>query len=479
MRDADGSMSNESDSVSDAFSSVKDSYCQVDRVNISPPDLKTRLFILEREFRKAKEARTLEQVSKYASEALMNLKDLGTVRSASAELVSGDASKPGTCHIDVSVEEASRVAYKVGTYVQRFDACVEGMFKVRNLTGNCEHQSLEVSRSLGNTIDLAYKYRQPRIYGWPVHVINMVHQRYESFQRESSFTEMLRGGSVDAVTSDGRHSLGYELSWIQLADARRRASPEVLSQMGDHVKSALRYTLVHDGRDNPVYPSRGAAARLSTELAGLTPDADAVRYVRQTVDLQAVAPLSQSATLTVDANMGVMLPFGDSWTGGKATMIRDRFYLGGVSNLRGFAWKGVGPRGARRCLREAEEGDGADPGSDALGGDIFASVRAAVQFAMPVKALHDAGVRGHIFADAGSIAQLAGTARPMQQNFEDFWNQWRMSFGVGLKVAMGVGGHFELNFVQLLKHYGHDRTRAGFQFGFSSAPYTQVPPYAM
>ena len=55
-------------------------------------------------------------------------------------------------------------------------------------------------------------------------------------------------------------------------------------------------------------------------------------------------------------------------------MIRERFFLGGVSSLRGFKYKGVGPRGERRPHPDKE----GTPGTDALGGDAFAALRAAV-----------------------------------------------------------------------------------------------------
>jgi outer membrane protein insertion porin family len=52
--------------------------------------------------------------------------------------------------------------------------------------------------------------------------------------------------------------------------------------------------------------------------------------------------------LTVSLSSGVMLPWGGQAPFDKPTCIADRFFLGGVSTLRGFKYQGVGPTDARR-----------------------------------------------------------------------------------------------------------------------------------
>jgi outer membrane protein assembly factor BamA len=57
----------------------------------------------------------------------------------------------------------------------------------------------------------------------------------------------------------------------------------------------------------------------------------------------------------------------------REVMIRERFFLGGTSSLRGFAYKGAGPRAQRRSAPTKGSA------TDSLGGDLFATVRAAVR----------------------------------------------------------------------------------------------------
>jgi hypothetical protein len=70
-----------------------------------------------------------------------------------------------------------------------------------------------------------------------------------------------------------------------------------------------------------------------------------------------------------------MLPILGCLKSKRETLIRERFFLGGVASLRGFAFKGVGPHAERR----SESGSHSQPGQDALGGDLFATVRSAVR----------------------------------------------------------------------------------------------------
>lgn len=84
-------------------------------------------------------------------------------------------------------------------------------------------------------------------------------------------------------------------------------------------------------------------------------------------------------------------------------------------------------------------------------------------------------MHGHAFADTGSIAMLSGD-RALTQSLDTFWNQWRLTFGAGIKVPFMSRGYFELNYVQVLKHFGSDQTVQGLQFGFAAEPYTPVQP---
>ena len=84
-----------------------------------------------------------------------------------------------------------------------------------------------------------------------------------------------------------------------------------------------------------------------------------------------------------------MLPWGGNWAA-RPTCISDRFFLG-TPTLRGFKIKSIGATDVRRPARPsaAAAGDAADHSAavtkvDSLGGDVFASMTAAVSVLVKV-----------------------------------------------------------------------------------------------
>lgn len=88
---------------------------------------------------------------------------------------------------------------------------------------------------------------------------------------------------------DGRHALGYELGWRRLAAPQRTASRAVTTQLGDTVKSAVKYVFRQDTFDDVRYPTSGWGVRSTTEVAGLGQEAGLLRFVKQHVTGQVSA----------------------------------------------------------------------------------------------------------------------------------------------------------------------------------------------
>jgi outer membrane protein insertion porin family len=71
-----------------------------------------------------------------------------------------------------------------------------------------------------------------------------------------------------------------------------------------------------------------------------------------------------------------MFPWGEEYTK-RLTCIADRFFLGGPSSLRGFKFKGIGASDVRRPSTASNSAPQSTK-VDALGGDLYTSVMAAV-----------------------------------------------------------------------------------------------------
>ena len=162
--------------------------------------------------------------------------------------------------------------------------------------------------------------------------------------------------------------------------------------------------------------------------------------------MQAVFPISGATVLVLGAEAGLLLPWSSRGLAAAGrSHISERFYLGGVGAgaLRGFAQKGVGPMDARRPAAGGGEVSPRQavrfirelliyytaggwqaitsvppllqasprPGRqlDALGGDAFVSILAALRFRLPSQALDQSGVHGQTFLNGGSLVAVSNS----------------------------------------------------------------------
>ena len=113
-------------------------------------------------------------------------------------------SKPGTCNLELQLDEKSWYAFNAGTQVGLEGAVTaEATGKLRNLTGNAEQHSITISHGRPTIYDqeteLTYRLRFPRIFGKPLHAQWALYQQFQNAQADSSFTERQRGAGLDFI----------------------------------------------------------------------------------------------------------------------------------------------------------------------------------------------------------------------------------------------------------------------------------------
>jgi len=199
-----------------------------------------------------------------------------------------------------------------------------------------------------------------------------------------------------------------------------------------------------------------------------------------------------AAAAAAAATPGGGAPGARAWWD-RPSCIADRFFLGGPDSLRGFDWRGAGPSDERRPMPGAAGagaaaagggggGGGGAPPRDALGGDLYASVFAALEW-LPGAPLAEAlNVRLHAFVNGGTCALLSGgggggaggggppsLASAVARRAADAASAFRWSAGLGLVVPTPAG-RFEANWAWVLASRPGDRARPGLQLGFASSP---------
>ncbi|GLI21833.1 outer membrane protein insertion porin family [Xanthobacter flavus] len=174
---------------------------------------------------------------------------------------------------------------------------------------------------------------------------------------------------------------------------------------GATITSALGYTLSFNSLDSNQNPTQGIYAELKQDLAGVGGD---VNFIRTTGDFRHYTPLPYDSVLILRAQAGYV----SSW-GNQDLDVLDNFYMG-PNLVRGFAPSGIGPRDIAPCAAS----NAGTPLSyncynnqlNALGGTTYWGLSAEIQF--PFAFLpKDIGMKGAIFADAGSLFDYGGPTK--------------------------------------------------------------------
>ncbi len=145
-------------------------------------------------------------------------------------------------------------------------------------------------------------------------------------------------------------------------------------------RSSISQTLTYNSLDDATLPHEGILASATQEYAGLGGTSD---FYKLTAKAKWYYTLNDDADLIASLGATAGHVFN---TGGKMEVF-DQFQLGS-NDIRGFERNGIGPR--------------SDKYGDSLGGTTYFTASAEATFPLPFVS-RDAGFRGAIFADAGTL----------------------------------------------------------------------------
>ncbi|KAL6769455.1 SAM50 [Auxenochlorella protothecoides x Auxenochlorella symbiontica] len=456
-----------------SFERLKDSACFPARLTILGLK-RTNKHLVMRELLRVKNAQTLDEIKDAVVAAYQDLMALEIFDAVDIVIDGLDGKHPEACSITARFSEKSPIQVHTGTYVQGQEGSVEASATLTNPLGHAERLNLSGewgSRST-TTYSLALTRARPR--GLPYLATARLYQQFSSFERWSSFTELLRGAETSLSTEDGRHLVGAGIGWYRLADPARRASRSVQQQFGEGVRSAIKYTFRHTTFSGEAsFPLEGYGVSATSEVGTHSGGPARGPFFKQRCAAQVALPLGPAASLTLAGEAGLLLPLRPA-PAATPSPITDRFFLGGLSgaSLRGFSQRGVGPSDVRRPPPAAGVGAAAPPAApaapggrtrDALGGDVFCTFLGALNFELPFEATRAAGLYAHLFVNGGNVVGLGPACR---EDAAAFASGFRWSMGAGIVWPTRVG-KLELNLTRVVRAREHDRVKTGVQFGFS------------
>lgn len=133
-------------------------------------------------------------------------------------------------------------------------------------------------------------------------------------------------------------NISYTLEDVEITEIADDASSLIKEQEGQKITSSISPSIWRDTRDNYIDPTTGSRYSLALEIAGLGGD----NYFHKSLFSSSwYIPAKWNTTLGLRGRFGYAAGFND-----KGLPLYERFYVGGISSVRGLGFGEGGPRNA-------------------------------------------------------------------------------------------------------------------------------------
>ncbi len=355
-------------------------------------------------------------------------------------------------NVYVEIAEKPTGTFQVGagfSSVENF--ILTAQIQQANLFGNGQSFSLQAQASRARLLANASIF-EPYFLDSRFNLgINIFNQ--ETFNQD--FSQTTRGSALTfgypLVEPELTASLTYTLQSEQVSSASgsnlfgTSSSASTFQQLplanlfSDGLTSSFRPALTYDTRDNRLFTTSGIFTKLSTELASSIFGSDN-QFLRNSFQGRYFYPVGSGVVLKLNQEFGLITSPTK-----EGVPIFARYFLGGITDLRGFQYRSVGPR---LPLTQSTDPN-SPPRSDGarIGGNLIYFQNLELEFPL-VEAV---GVHGVFFTDAGNTWNteanycdtVGGSARFSLQspcfNGLDSLSRLRTSWGFGIRWFSPLG----------------------------------------
>jgi outer membrane protein insertion porin family len=302
-----------------------------------------------------------------------------------------------------------------------------------------------LNRKLALGVDL---YRDVYDFDSPNNIFNEARTGVRVSLTRALWTDFIRGSiyydleDVGIYLNNGFHGDEHELGGLPGPGDGTGGIPAnvpgaILLQQGDHIFNRFGGTLTYDTRNSLELPNWGQLTELDPELSV----GDQTFYKIEMKTAWFFPGFFKGHVLELDGHIGT----AKGISGGDVPFY-DRFYLGGIYDLRGFRYRNIGPREVNPNV----------PGQDfvePIGGDSF--WYGTAEYSLPIfEQAGGVGLRFALFYDIGSV----GTGSySFSGNFDDDW-------GIGLRLNIPKLGPLRLDYGIPISHDRWNGSSGQFQF---------------
>lgn len=286
---------------------------------------------------------------------------------------------PSQMDITIDVKEKSTGNFSIGAGYSSVDNLIlMGQIAENNFLGRGDKLSLSANLG-GSSSRYNLAYTNPRVNDsnltWGVDLYN-TEREYDDYTRDSV------GGALRLgypIWKQWKVYGNYSYTDTTLSDVSDDASYIIRNSQDINITSAIKASLVRDTRNSFFIPSRGSKNLISVKYAGGPFSGDA-QFTKVEGSTSWFFPMFLDTVFHVKGAAGQVFENEDD-----KLPVYERFYLGGMSSLRGFEYGKVSPR---------------DPDTnERIGGDKMWYTN--FEFIFPL--LAEQGIFGAVFYDTGNV----------------------------------------------------------------------------
>lgn len=382
----------------------------IQRINIKG-NSKTRDQVLRREARIVEGQLYSQTLVERSKERMMSLGYFEKV-----ELSEEDGATHDRIVLNYEVSERPTGTFQLGAgFSSQESFMLTGQIQQENLFGR--GQSLGLNLQLSGIRQLAQiRFVEPYLYStdWSLAIELYRNQQQQiSFNRESQGGNLTLGHPLFFLDEDLRLFLTYRLEFVDITAATGGAFGATgVGQAYDTLQfrplrnlfrkgrtSSLRLSLSYDTRDNRLFPSRGLYMTASTEVSDKYTASDS-NFIEHEINLRAYHPLLGPIVGKVNLNWGLITS-----RSGLGVPVFERYFLGGIFDLRGFPLQQVGPRlGSPQNYQDPAFLVVPDQGTA-----IFGNMKFYYNLEVEFPIIPSVGIKGVVFQDGGNTWNLERT----------------------------------------------------------------------
>lgn len=363
---------------------------------------------------------------------------------------------PTRKNLVVDVEEKSTGNMSLGAGFSSVDAIVgfaevsQGNFDLFNpptFTGG--GQKFRARVQLGTKRqDYEISFIEPWFLGRKLALgVDLYHRQLDFNSVNSLYNESRTGARVSLTKALGSDfligSLSTTVENVGIKGVPTNAPPSILAGQGDKLLFRFGGSLAYDTRNSTMLPNHGQRTELATEFVG----GGAQFYKVELKTAWYIKGPFEGHILELVGRAGVM-------DGSGSIPFYERFYLGGLYSLRGFEYRGVGPREAYNTYTYNTNPPPNNVAStntvtEPVGGNTYWF--GSAEYSLP---LIDK-LRFALFYDIGSVS--SASYKFQFSNFSDNW-------GIGLRLNLPIGP-LRLDYGIPIHHDANSGGSGKFQFG--------------